>query len=213
MYSWRGPSPGRRAVVSSTSDKATSDKRLVRLKHPPERLSSRDLCTADSENCVVSVVSMYQHFRKTGREPGNTRLNAQKAQPCPWCWCACASWALGGRFFLSGALVAAALFARAVGLAWMLVLFGIKCLTAAPVPSATVTGNSLLGNPGVPRDVLAARTAGAGSCAAGKAAALPLLLLCVASCKHLVSSSCASPASEQLHTPASPATGQGHNGQ
>ena len=123
----------------------------------------------------------------------------------------------------------AALFARAVGLAWMLVLFGIKCLTAAPVPSATVTGNSLLGNPGVPRDVLAERTAGAGSCAAGKAAALPLLpnrelpnkerfaalpllLLCVASCKHLVSSSCASPASEQLHTPASPATGQGHNG-
>ena len=61
--------------------------------------------------------------------------------------------------------MAAALFARAVGLAWMLVLFGIKCLTAAPVPSATVTGNSLLGNPGVPRDVLAARTAGAGSCA------------------------------------------------
>jgi len=49
--------------------------------------------------------------------------------------------------------VAAALFARAVGLAWMLVLFGIKCLTAAPVPSATVTGNSILGcrqSPGYP---------------------------------------------------------------
>ena len=130
--------------------------------------------------------------------------------------------------------MAAALLARVVGLAWI-VLFGIEFLLVEPVTSATVTGNSLLGNPGVPRDALAARTAGAGSSAAGtaaaltllsnkllpnkelpnkeRAAALPLLLLCVASCKHLVSSSCASPASKQLHTPASPATGQGHNGQ
>ena len=130
--------------------------------------------------------------------------------------------------------MAAALLARVVGLAWI-VLFGIEFLLVEPVTSATVTGNSLLGNPGVPRDALAARTAGAGSSAAGTAAALtllsnkelpnkefpnkervaalPLLLLCVASCKHLVSSSCASPASKQLHTPASPATGQRHNGQ
>ena len=130
--------------------------------------------------------------------------------------------------------MAAALLARVVGLAWI-VLFGIEFLLVEPVTSATVTGNSLLGNPGVPRDALAARTAGAGSSAAGtaaaltllsnkelpnkefpnkeRAAALPLLLLCVASCKHLVSSSCASPASKQLHTPASPATGQRHNGQ
>ena len=130
--------------------------------------------------------------------------------------------------------MAAALLARVVGLAWI-VLFGIEFLLVEPVTSATVTGNSLLGNPGVPRDALAARTAGAGSSAAGtaaaltllsnkelpnkelpnkeRAAALPLLLLCVASCKHLVSSSCASPASKQLHTPASPAPGQGHNGQ
>ena len=130
--------------------------------------------------------------------------------------------------------MAAALLARVVGLAWI-VLFGIEFLLVEPVTSATVTGNSLLGNPGVPRDALAARTAGAGSSAAGtaaaltllsnkelpnkelpnkeRAAALPLLLLCVASCKHLVSSSCASPASKQLHTPSSPATGQGHNGQ
>ena len=130
--------------------------------------------------------------------------------------------------------MAAAVRARVVGLAWI-VLFGIEFLLVEPVTSATVTGNSLLGNPGVPRDALAARTAGAGSSAAGtaaaltllsnkelpnkelpnkeRAAALPLLLLCVASCKHLVSSSCASPASKQLHTPASPATGQRRNGQ
>jgi hypothetical protein len=70
LYSWRGPSPGRRAVVSSTvgdNGGAMGGAFAVRLKHPPEtRLPlSRDQplrLTPRTDSCICS---RYVHCTST----------------------------------------------------------------------------------------------------------------------------------------------------